>query len=123
MLREVDLILKKKDLDLSVLASSIRLKNKIDEMMDLNEDHIESFIENINIHCFKRGLKAEDFVNIIDKTVALSQNLGMPVDQMANYITKRVRVRETEWRNRRCKSKTTSDIRRLQYITMNNLEE
>jgi hypothetical protein len=40
----------------------------------------------------------------------------MPVDQMANYITKRVRVRETEWRNRRCKSKTTSDIRRLQYI-------
>jgi hypothetical protein len=123
LLREVDLILKKKDLDLSVLASSIRLKNKIDEMMDLNEDHIESFIENINIHCFKRGLKAEDFVNIIDKTVALSQNLGMPVDQMANYITKRVRVRETEWRNRRCKSKTTSDIRRLQYITMNNLEE
>lgn len=123
MLREVDLILKKKDLDLSVLASSIGLKNKIDEMMDLNDDHIESFIENINIHCFKRGLKAEDFVNIIDKTVALSQNLGMPVDQMANYITKRVRVRETEWRNRRCKSKTTSDIRRLQYITMNNLEE
>ena len=122
MLREVDLILKKKDLDLSVLASSIGLKNKIDEMMDLNDDHIESFIENINIHCFKRGLKAEDFVNIIDKTVALSQNLGMPVDQMANYITKRVRVRETEWRNRRCKSKTTSDIRRLQYITMNNLE-
>jgi hypothetical protein len=92
-------------------------------MMDLNDDHIESFIENINIHCFKRGLKAEDFVNIIDKTVALSQNFGMPVDQMANYITKRVRVRETEWRNRRCKSKTTSDIRRLQYITMNNLEE
>jgi hypothetical protein len=123
LLREVDLILKKKDLDLSVLASSIGLKNKIDEMMDLNDDHIESFIENINIHCFKRGLKAEDFVNIIDKTVALSQNLGMPVDQMANYITKRVRVRETEWRNRRCKSKTTSDIRRLQYITMNNLEE
>jgi hypothetical protein len=123
LLREVDLILKKKDLDLSVLASSMGLKNKIDEMMDLNDDHIESFIENINIHCFKRGLKAEDFVNIIDKTVALSQNLGMPVDQMANYITKRVRVRETEWRNRRCKSKTTSDIRRLQYITMNNLEE
>jgi hypothetical protein len=123
LLREVDLILKKKDLDLSVLASSIGLKNKIDEMMDLNDDHIESFIENINIHCFKRGLKAEDFVNIIDKTVALSQNLGMPVDQMANYITKRVRLRETEWRNRRCKSKTTSDIRRLQYITMNNLEE
>jgi hypothetical protein len=123
LLREVDLILKKKDLDLSVLASSIGLKNKIDEMMDLNDDHIEFFIENINIHCFKRGLKAEDFVNIIDKTVALSQNFGMPVDQMANYITKRVRVRETEWRNRRCKSKTTSDIRRLQYITMNNLEE
>jgi hypothetical protein len=92
-------------------------------MMDLKEDQIESFIENINIHCFKRDLTAEEFVNIVNTAVTFSANLGMPVDQMANYITKRVRVRETEWRNKRCKSKSTSDIRRLQNITMNNLEE
>jgi UDP-N-acetyl-D-mannosaminuronic acid transferase (WecB/TagA/CpsF family) len=123
LLREVALVPKKKDLDLSVLTSSIRIKKKIDEMMDLKEDQIESFIENTNIHCFMRDLTAEEFVNIVNTAVTFSANLGMPVDQMANYITKRVRVRETEWRNKRCKSKTTSGIRRLQNITMNNLEE
>jgi hypothetical protein len=88
LLREVALVPKKKDLDLSVLTSSIRIKKKIDEMMDLKEDQIESFIENTNIHCFKRDLTAEEFVNIVNTAVTFSANLGMPVDQMANYITK-----------------------------------
>src|SRR5918996_1690824 len=85
LLREVALVLKNEDLDLVVLADSIRLKKKIDDM-DLNEDQIKSFIENINVHCFKRGLKAEEFVNTINKIVALSQNLGMPVEQLPHYI-------------------------------------
>ena len=33
--------------------------------MDLNEDQIESLIENINTYCFKRSLTIEEFVNII----------------------------------------------------------
>src|ERR687889_1015857 len=85
LLREVALVLKNEDLDLVVLADSIRLKKKLDDM-DLNEDQIESFIENINVHCFKRGLKAEEFVNTINKIVSLSQNLGMPVGQLPHYI-------------------------------------
>jgi transcriptional regulator with XRE-family HTH domain len=85
LLREVALLLKKEDLDLFLLASSIRIKKKADDM-ELSEDQMESFIENINIHCFKRGLKAEEFINIISKAVALSDNLGMPVDQLPNYI-------------------------------------
>src|SRR4051812_36618555 len=59
LLREVALVLKNEDLDLAVVADSIKLKNKLDEMMDLKEDQIEPFVETINIHCFKRGLKAE----------------------------------------------------------------
>jgi hypothetical protein len=55
--------------------------------MDLNEDQIDSLIEISNIHCFKRGLSAEEFVNIINKVVALSQILGIPVDQLPHYIT------------------------------------
>lgn len=55
--------------------------------MGLSEDHVESLIENINIHCHKRDLKAEDFFNIINKAVALSENLRIPVDQLPNYIT------------------------------------
>src|SRR5918995_7468351 len=49
LLREAVLILKKNDFDLSVFACSIRLKNKLNGM-DLNEDQVESFIENIIIY-------------------------------------------------------------------------
>src|SRR5215208_2395953 len=63
LLREAALVLKKEDLDLSVFASCIRLQKRLDEM-GLNEDQIESLIENINTYCFKRGLTIEEFVNI-----------------------------------------------------------
>jgi hypothetical protein len=32
-------------------------------------------------------LTIEEFVNIINKIVALSQKLGMPADQLPNHIT------------------------------------
>jgi transcriptional regulator with XRE-family HTH domain len=85
LLREVAILLKKEELDLDVFACSIRIKKKMDEM-GINEDHTESIIEKINIHCFKRGLTAEEFFNNVDKVCALSENLGMPVDQLPNYI-------------------------------------
>jgi transcriptional regulator with XRE-family HTH domain len=85
LLRQVAVVLKKNDLHLSILSSSIRIKNKLDEM-GLNEDQIESFIENIIIYCFKRGLTAEKFLNIVNKVCALSDNLEMSVDQLPNHI-------------------------------------
>ena len=85
LLREVALVIKNDDLDLSVLAYSIRLKKKMDGM-GLNEDQIESLIENINIHCFKSGLTGEEFINTINNIVVLSQKLRMPVDELPNHI-------------------------------------
>jgi hypothetical protein len=86
LLREVAILLKKEELDLDVFGSSIRLKKKMDEM-GINEDQIETLIENVNIHCFKRGLSAEELVNTINKVSALSENIGMPLDQLPDYIT------------------------------------
>jgi hypothetical protein len=57
--------------------------------MGLSEDHIESLIENSNIHYFRRGLTAEEFVNSASKAVTLSENLGMPVNELPNYITEK----------------------------------
>ncbi len=86
LLREVAIIVKKNyDLDVSVLASSIRIKNTLDGM-DLNEDQVESFIENIIIYCFKHGLTGEKFLNIVNKVCTLSDNLGLPLDQLPNHI-------------------------------------
>jgi hypothetical protein len=55
----------------------------------LSEDHIESLIENSNIHYFRRGLTAEEFINSACKAVTLLENLGMPVNELPNYITQK----------------------------------
>jgi hypothetical protein len=85
LLRQGALVLKKNDFDLSILSSSIRIKNKLVEM-GLNEDQVETLIENINIHCFKHGLTGEEFLNIVNNVCALLDNLGMPLDQLPNHI-------------------------------------
>jgi hypothetical protein len=111
LLREVALVRKNEDLDVVVLADSIRLKKKLDDM-DLNEDQIESFIENINVHCFKRGLKAEEFVDTINKIVTEPCNASRTAAPL--YYTRKVRNGKSKKRNRRCNSKTTSGIATLQ---------
>ena len=122
LLREVALLLKNEDLDLSVLADSIRLKNKIDEM-DLSEDLVESFIENINIHCFKRGMKAEEFINIINKVSVLSEKLGMPLYQLPNYlIQKELEVEKMNGEIKDVKMKKHLVLQNYG-ITMNDLDE
>ena len=85
LLREVALVLKKYDLDLSVFASSVRIKNKLVEM-DLNEDQLETLIENINIHCFKHGLTGEEFLDIVNNVCSLLDNLEMQLDELPNHI-------------------------------------
>src|SRR5215218_5281459 len=85
LLREVALVLKKYDLDLSVFVPSIRIKNKLVEM-GLNEDQVETLIENINIHCFKHGLTGEEFLDIVNNVCSLLDNLEMPLDQLPNHI-------------------------------------
>src|SRR5919112_4204201 len=85
LLRAVPLVLKKHDWNLSVFAPSIRIKNKLDEM-GVSEDKIDSLIDNSNIHCFKRGLTADEYFNNVDKVCALSDNLEISVDELPSYI-------------------------------------
>ena len=122
LLREVAILLKKGELDLFERASSIRLKKKMDNM-GLNEDQIDSLIENINTHCYKRGLTAEEFVNTVNKVSALSENIGMPVDQLPNYITQQelelVKLRE-ETEDVKLKQ---LQVLRSYNVTMDDLEE
>jgi hypothetical protein len=91
--------------------------------MDLSEDETESFIENIIIHCFKRGLSAEEFVNVINKAVALSKNLGIPVDQLANYILEQqLEFEELKGETEDAETKQLQVLRHYN-INMDDLEE
>jgi hypothetical protein len=53
----------------------------------LSEEQIESLIEGVDVHCFRRCLKPEEFVNTINKISLLSDNLGIPVDEIPEYTS------------------------------------
>ena len=122
LLREVALVIKNDDLDLSVLAYSIRLKKKMDGM-GLNEDQIESLIENINIHCFKSGLTGEEFINTINNIVVLSQKLRMPVDELPNHIIQQEIELEQVEREIEDVNMKKGIVLQKYNITMDDLEE
>ena len=89
------MVLKREGVDVNTFASSIRLQRKL-EQKGLNQEQIESFVENMDIHCFKSDLKAEEFISIINKICIISDNLGIPVDDMPEYLPYDPRRRKAE---------------------------
>jgi hypothetical protein len=53
--------LKKNNLDLTYFASSIRLKNRLNNLK-LNEIQADSFLEDIAIHCLKEEIDPKTFL-------------------------------------------------------------
>jgi hypothetical protein len=79
LLRQVAFIIKNEGLDLNFLASSTRLR-KILEDNSLNEEQIESFIEKIEVYCFKRSLEVDEFNNLMSNLPNISNNLNVRID-------------------------------------------
>jgi hypothetical protein len=79
------MMLKREGVDVNSFASSIRLQRKL-EKKGLNEEQIESFIEDVDVHCFRSGLKPEEFVNTISKVSVLSDSLAISVDGLSEYM-------------------------------------
>jgi hypothetical protein len=68
-------------------------------------------------------LTAEEFVNSASKAVTLSENLGMPVNELPNYITqKELELEELEGEIEGVKMKRELVLKNYD-ITMNDLEE
>jgi transcriptional regulator with XRE-family HTH domain len=119
LLRAVALVLKKHDSNLSVFAPSIRIKNKLEEM-GVSEDKID---DNSNIHCFKRGLTADEYFNNVDKVCALSDNLGMPVDELPSYIIRQqLELQKVEKETEDAKVKLRQVLQHYD-VTMDELQE
>lgn len=88
LLRSVAVMIKKKDWSLDRFASCMRLKQKMGDM-DLDEDSVESFLENITVHCFKKELDPQEFVDKVQKSCTLSDTLGVSVDKLPFFITEK----------------------------------
>ncbi|HEY9386208.1 MAG TPA: hypothetical protein VIP70_04160 [Nitrososphaeraceae archaeon] len=86
LLREVVLLVKKEQaLDISEFAYSIRLKKKMNAA-GLDEEQIESFIDIIELHCFRRGIIPANFVTLIESICNSSKMLGVRIDEIPIYI-------------------------------------
>ncbi len=88
LLREVAILIKNESMNLNFVASSIRLR-RILENYGLNEEQIESFIEKIEVHCFRRSLKVDEFINLISKISNISNNLDVPIDNLPEYVSQK----------------------------------
>jgi hypothetical protein len=114
--------LKREGVDVNSFASSIRLQRKL-EQKGLNEEQIESFIENVDVHCFRSGLKPEEFVNTISKVSVLSDNLAISVDGLSEYM-----IQEQERLNKIRQEITYLQRAKMQVlqdhnVTINTLQE
>jgi chromosome segregation ATPase len=87
LLRGLALKIKKENLDLNYFASTVRLKKVLDEL-ELSEEKVESFLEEINIHCFRKEIDSKEFVSKIDEVSKLVNNLEVSIYNIPSYIDK-----------------------------------
>jgi hypothetical protein len=74
LLREVAVILNQHRLDLALFSPLIRLGRLIGKM-NTTEEEIEQFVENIDIHCFKKGVEIQEFIRTINEYLSYLRNL------------------------------------------------
>ncbi|MER5176358.1 MAG: hypothetical protein ABJB76_03995 [Candidatus Nitrosocosmicus sp.] len=87
LMRELALKIKKENIDMNYFASSVRLK-KILDRLDLTEQKVELFIEEVNIHCFKQEINKKEFVSKINEVSNLVNNLDISIYNIPSYINK-----------------------------------
>jgi hypothetical protein len=84
-LREIAVILRRKGFNIDTLLESIRLKQILDEIR-LKGEKLEDFAGHLEIHCFKRGLTPDTFMNLVANISSLSDSPGVPVEELPESI-------------------------------------
>jgi 5'(3')-deoxyribonucleotidase len=72
-------------LDINLFAGAVRLRKTL-EKKGLSEELIESFIENIDTHCFRHNIRFAEFVDTINELSALSDSFGIQLNQLPKHI-------------------------------------
>ena len=91
LLREVAFIIKNESTDLIFWLLQSGLERVLEDN-GLNEEQMESFIEKIEVHCFKRSLKVDEFINFISNISDISNNLNMAIDSLPEYVSQQKSV-------------------------------
>jgi hypothetical protein len=110
LMRELALKLKKENLDLNYFTSAVRLKKVLDGL-DISEENVESFLEEINIHCFKKNIDKKEFILKIDEVWKIAKSLDVSIFNIPVHIQKLTKdlaelEKETIIKERQIKQKT-----------------
>ena len=87
LIRELALKLKKENLDLNYFAPAVRLKKLLDRL-EMTEEDVEAFLEEINIHCFKKNINKKEFISKIDEVWKIVKKLDVSIFNIPIYIQK-----------------------------------
>jgi hypothetical protein len=110
LMRELALKLKKENLDLNYFTSAVRLKKVLDRL-EVTEENVESFLEEINIHCFKKNIDKKEFILKIDEVWKIAKSLDVSIFNIPVHIQKLTKdlaelEKETIIKERQIKQKT-----------------
>ena len=87
LIRELALKLKKENLDLNYFVAAVRLKKVLDRF-EMTEENVEIFLEEINIHCFKKNINKKEFISKIDEVWKIVKRLDVSIFNIPIYIEK-----------------------------------
>ncbi len=71
-------------------ASSIRLKNRLTGLKS-TEIQADSFLENMDIHCFKEEIGQKEFLLQVGRVCSIAECLDVPVTQLPDLIEEKER--------------------------------
>jgi hypothetical protein len=84
-LREFVLALTREGTDLSLFASSIRHK-RFTENLGIDEEQIESFLVNVQEHCFKKNKEVNDFIRSVNDACSMSNKMQVRVEELPHKV-------------------------------------
>ena len=79
--REFVVALMRKGIDLNLFASSIRL-NRFTERLGIDEEQLESFLVNVQEHCFKKNKETNDFIKSVNDACSMSNRMQVTVEEL-----------------------------------------
>jgi hypothetical protein len=69
---------------LNYFTSAVRLKKVLDGL-DISEENVESFLEEINIHCFKKNIDKKEFILKIDEVWKIAESRCFHIQYSCTY--------------------------------------
>ena len=83
--REFVVALMRKGIDLNLFASSIRLKRFI-ERLRIDEERLESFLVNVEEHCFKKNNETNDFIKSVNDACRVSNRMETSIEELPQKL-------------------------------------